>query len=88
MLALCTFSNILTHYDQLTLSMVKDERNAPNVAINPPKNAVLRIPRRSTNTPDIGDIKKVVPISKDPRRDDMVSEVLYPSVSYLFFRTT
>ena len=88
MQALSTVSNIFTHYVQLTLSMMKDETNAPSVAMNPPKNAVLRIPRRSTNIPDIGDIKKVVPINKEPRADDMVSGLLYPSSSYLFFRTT
>ena len=48
----------------LTLSIVKEERNAPNVAINPPKNAVFRIPSLSTKTPDIGDIKNVVPIDQ------------------------
>ena len=76
MAVLSTFSFICINYVQLTLSMAKEERNAPNVAINPPKKAVFRIPRRSTKTPDIGDIRKVVPISKDPSRDDMVSEVL------------
>ena len=68
--------------------MVKEERNAPKVAINPPRNAVLRIPSRSTKTPEIGDIRNVVPINKDPRRDDIVSEVLKPAFSYLSFKTT
>lgn len=72
----------------LTLSIVNEERNAPNVASNPPRNAVFRIPNRSTKTPDIGDIKNVVPINKDPRREDIVSEVVKPAFSYLFLSTT
>ena len=72
----------------LTLSIVKEERNAPNVAINPPKNAVFRIPNLSTKTPEMGDNKNVVPINSDPSRDDIVSDVLNPAFSYLSFRTT
>ena len=72
----------------LTLSIVKEERNAPNVAINPPKNAVFRIPSLSTKTPEIGDIKNVVPINSDPSNDDIVSDVLNPAFSYLSFITT
>ena len=67
---------------------MKEERNAPNVAINPPKNAVFRIPNLSTKTPEMGDNKNVVPINSDPSRDDIVSDVLNPAFSYLSFITT
>ena len=68
--------------------MVKDDRKAPNVAISPPKKAVFLIPRRSTSTPETGDIRKVVPINKDPKRDAIVSDLSKPSFSYLVLRAT
>ena len=68
--------------------MKKDERKAPVVAIKPPANAVFRIPKRSTRTPEIGDIRNVVPINNDPTKEAFVSEFSLPSKSYLFLKAT
>ena len=73
---------------KLTLSNVSDDRKAPNVANNPPRKAVFLIPIWSTSKPEIGDIRNVAPINKDPRREALVSEFSKPSSSYLFFMAT
>ena len=74
--------------DRLTWSIKKDERNTPIVAIRPPINAVLRIPNRSTRTPEIGDRTKVDPTNNDPTKDAFVSEFSSPFESYVFFKAT
>ena len=67
---------------KLTLSTEKDERNTPVVAINPPINAVFRIPKRSTNTPETGDKTNVDPTNSDPMKEAFVSELSLFSRSY------
>ena len=59
---------------QHTLSTEKEEINTPVVAIKPPINAVFRIPKRSTRTPEIGDNTKVDHTNRDPMNDTFVSE--------------
>ena len=53
--------------------MQKDDKKTPNVAINPPKKAVLRIPNLSASIPDTGESANVAPICIDPTRDAFVA---------------